>query len=82
MGVDRDPDRLDVRPVQVAVAVQRQAGLVAITSELAADSSPAAAQVVGEGLVRDLARTRQRLFRQHSHKRTKWVAVHRIDQCR
>jgi HK97 family phage major capsid protein len=40
----------------VAVAVQRQAGLVAITSELAADSSPAAAQVVGEGLVRDLAR--------------------------
>ena len=38
------------------ITPSKLAGLVVISAELAADSSPAALQVVGDGLVRDLAR--------------------------
>ena len=38
------------------------AGPVVISAELAADSSPAALQVVGDGLVRDLARKADAAF--------------------
>lgn len=41
---------------EVAVTPKKLAGLTVITNELAADSSPAALQVVGDGLVRDLKR--------------------------
>lgn len=46
---DADIDELIVTPKKLA-------GLSIISSELAADSSPAAQQVVGDGLVRDLVR--------------------------
>ena len=41
---------------EVNITPSKLAGLVVISAELAADSSPAALQVVGDGLVRDLAR--------------------------
>jgi HK97 family phage major capsid protein len=41
---------------EVAVTPKKLAGLTVIFNELAADSSPAALQVVGDGLVRDLKR--------------------------
>ena len=41
---------------EVVVTPKKLAGLTVITNELAADSSPAALQVVGDGLVRDLKR--------------------------
>jgi HK97 family phage major capsid protein len=40
----------------LSVTPKKLAGLTVITNELAADSSPAALQVVGDGLVRDLER--------------------------
>jgi HK97 family phage major capsid protein len=46
---------LDVTPSKVA-------GLTLITNELAADSSPEAAQVVGDGLARDIARRLDEAF--------------------
>src|SRR5262245_18699456 len=46
---DPDTDELVVTP-------KKCAALVKVSNELANDSSPAAAQVVGDGLVRDLAR--------------------------
>lgn len=42
--------------VEVDIVAKKLAGLTVISSELAADSSPAALQVVGDGLVRDIAR--------------------------
>ncbi|MBS1693177.1 MAG: phage major capsid protein [Actinobacteria bacterium] len=42
--------------IEVDVVPKKLAGLVVVSNELAADSSPAALGVVGEGLVRDLAR--------------------------
>lgn len=41
---------------EVVVTPRKLAGLTVISNELAADSSPAALQVVGDGLVRDLKR--------------------------
>lgn len=41
---------------EVLVTPRKLAGLTVISNELAADSSPAALQVVGDGLVRDLKR--------------------------
>lgn len=41
---------------EVTVTPSKLAGLVVVSNELAADSSPAALQVVGDGLVRDLRR--------------------------
>ena len=41
---------------QVTVTPKKLAGLSIITNELANDSSPAAAQLVGDGLVRDMSR--------------------------
>lgn len=41
---------------EVNVTPSKLAGLVVVSNELAADSSPAALQVVGDGLVRDLRR--------------------------
>lgn len=41
---------------EVLVSPKKLAGLTVISNELAADSSPAALQVVGDGLVRDLKR--------------------------
>ena len=41
---------------ELTVTPKKLAGLTVITNELAADSSPAALQVVGDGLVRDLKR--------------------------
>ena len=41
---------------EVLVTPSKLAGLVVVSNELAADSSPSALQVVGEGLVRDLRR--------------------------
>src|SRR5262245_58096558 len=41
---------------EMVVTPKKLAGLVVVSNELAADSSPAALQVVGEGLVRDLRR--------------------------
>lgn len=53
---DADIDELTVTPKKLAA-------LTIITNELAADSSPQAAQVIGDGLVRDLTRkTDQALF--------------------
>lgn len=46
---------LDITPAKVG-------GLVLITNELAADSSPEAAQVVGDGLARDIARRLDQAF--------------------
>jgi len=46
---DANVDELDVIPAKVA-------GLTIVTRELAEDSSPAAAEVVGQGLARDIAR--------------------------
>lgn len=43
-------DELTVTPSAVA-------GLTAVSDELASDSSPAAAQIVGDGIARDIART-------------------------
>ena len=43
---------------EVNVVPSKLAGLVVISNELANDSSPAALQVVGDGLVRDLAAAR------------------------
>jgi HK97 family phage major capsid protein len=48
-------DELDIVPKKLA-------GLTVITNELAADSSPAALQIVGDGLVRDLARKTDQVF--------------------
>lgn len=42
--------------VELTVSPKKLAGLTVITNELAADSSPAALAVVGDGLVRDLKR--------------------------
>jgi HK97 family phage major capsid protein len=41
---------------ELTITPKKLAGLTVISNELAADSSPAALQVVGEGLVRDLKR--------------------------
>ena len=41
---------------EITVTPKKLAGLVVVSNELAADSSPAALQVVGDGLVRDLRR--------------------------
>ena len=41
---------------EIVVTPRKLAGLVVVSNELAADSSPAALQVVGDGLVRDLLR--------------------------
>jgi HK97 family phage major capsid protein len=41
---------------EITVTPKNLAGLVVVSNELAADSSPAALQVVGQGLVRDLRR--------------------------
>jgi HK97 family phage major capsid protein len=41
---------------EIVVTPKKLAGLTVISNELAADSSPAALQVVGDGLVRDLKR--------------------------
>jgi HK97 family phage major capsid protein len=41
---------------EVNITPSKLAGLVVVSNELAADSSPAALQVVGQGLVRDLSR--------------------------
>jgi HK97 family phage major capsid protein len=38
---------------EITVTPKKLAGLVVVSNELAADSSPAALQVVGDGLVRD-----------------------------
>lgn len=48
---------------EVNVTPSKLAGLVVVSNELAADSSPAALQVVGDGLVRDLRRKTDALFR-------------------
>src|SRR6478672_680441 len=47
---------------EVDIVPKKLAGLTVITNELAADSSPAALQVVGDGLVRDLARKTDQAF--------------------
>lgn len=47
---------------EVTVTPPKLAGPVVISAELAADSSPAALQVVGDGLVRDLARKADAAF--------------------
>ena len=41
---------------ETVITPKKLAGLVVVSNELAADSSPAALQVVGDGLVRDLRR--------------------------
>lgn len=41
---------------EITVTPKKLAGLVVVSNELASDSSPAALQVVGDGLVRDLRR--------------------------
>jgi HK97 family phage major capsid protein len=41
---------------EIDIVPKKLAGLVVISNELATESSPAALQVVGSGLVRDLAR--------------------------
>src|SRR5258707_9080237 len=41
---------------EIVVTPKKLAGLVVVSNELAADTSPAALQVVGDGLVRDLRR--------------------------
>ena len=41
---------------EITVTPKKLAGLVVVSNELAADSSPAALGVVGQGLVRDLRR--------------------------
>jgi HK97 family phage major capsid protein len=46
----------DVTTDELTVTPKKLAGLVVISNELAADSSPAALGVVGDGLVRDLRR--------------------------
>ncbi len=46
----------DPTVTEVLVTPKKLAGLTVITNELALDSSPAALQVVGDGLVRDLKR--------------------------
>src|SRR5262249_30586416 len=51
-----DITRTDPDVDELVVTPRKCAALVKIWSELGADSSPAAAQVVGDGLVRDLAR--------------------------
>lgn len=48
--------------VEVDIIPKKLAGLTVISSELAADSSPAALQIVGEGIVRDLARKADAAF--------------------
>jgi HK97 family phage major capsid protein len=47
---------------ELSCVPKKLAGLVVITNELAADSSPAALGVVGEGLVRDIARKLDQAF--------------------
>lgn len=47
---------------EVDIIPRKLAGLTVISSELAADSSPAALQVVGDGIVRDLARKADAAF--------------------
>lgn len=47
---------------EVDIVPRKLAGLTVISSELASDSSPAALQVVGDGLVRDLARKTDQAF--------------------
>jgi HK97 family phage major capsid protein len=46
----------DPTVTEIVVTPKKLAGLTVISNELAADSSPAALQVVGDGLVRDLKR--------------------------
>jgi HK97 family phage major capsid protein len=52
----------DVALDEVAVTPSKVAGLTIITNELAADSSPEAAEVVGDGLARDIARRVDQAF--------------------
>lgn len=47
---------------EVDIIPKKLAGLTVVSSELAADSSPAALQVVGDGIVRDLARKADAAF--------------------
>lgn len=47
---------------EVTVVPRKLAGLTVISSELAADSTPSAARVVGDGLTRDLARKADQAF--------------------
>jgi HK97 family phage major capsid protein len=47
---------------EIDIVPKKLAGLVVISNELATDSSPAALQVVGSGLVRDLARKVDQAF--------------------
>jgi HK97 family phage major capsid protein len=47
---------------EVDIVPKKLAGLTIITNELAADSSPAALGIVGEGLTRDLARKCDQAF--------------------
>jgi HK97 family phage major capsid protein len=49
-------DVSDPTLTEIVVTPKKLAGLVVVSNELAADSSPAALQVVGDGLVRDLRR--------------------------
>lgn len=52
----------DATLAEVTVAPAKLAGLTVISSELAADSTPQAAQVVGDGLARDCARKMDQAF--------------------
>jgi HK97 family phage major capsid protein len=47
---------------EVDIVPKKLAGLTVITNELAADTSPAALQVVGDGIVRDLSRKADQAF--------------------
>lgn len=47
---------------EINIVPAKLAGLTIISNELAMDSSPAALQVVGDGLVRDLARKTDQAF--------------------
>lgn len=53
-GVEITPSDADLG--EALIEFHKVAGLTIITNELASDSSPAAAQVVGDGLARDIAR--------------------------
>lgn len=52
----------DATVAEITVTPAKLAGLSVITRELADDSSPAAAEVVGQGLARDLARQVDKAF--------------------
>ena len=68
---------------EVNITPYKLAGLVVISAELAADSSPAALQVVGDGLSsRPRTQGRFGVLREHHIERTRRAAVHHIDRGR